>query len=278
MSEWCACVGRLENVIFALAVQVASRGKESELYKHTNNAFVNVHTCIHSQSHMYTFVTLVTNRHIHPTTQTSLIYLVNCVQQDWLAVKLSKPISFWFVSSGSSSWSGVELVNMMTHLALVSGEYCGGIELEDLTLSSNKFPEHWISLRWNHCAWKGFVLLQPVCLKLPKGCPQNSANVGQVEHRLFQASEIGYRPVHFSIPLFFRLFKLWCSGLSLSKSFSSFSGPLPCQVSDQYWCLLCLPGWAVHFLWLWHVQGSSIYIQCYILLTKLFMAACHASL
>ena len=47
------------------------------------------------------------------------------------------------------------------------------------------------SLRWQRSAWKGPYALHTASQQSPQGCPRNSANVCQVEHRSFPTSEGG---------------------------------------------------------------------------------------
>ena len=65
------------------------------------------------------------------------------------------------------------------------------IHSPSLSLSFERTHSFSFSLRWQRSAWKGPYALHPASQQSPQGCPWNSANVCQVEHRLFPTSQGG---------------------------------------------------------------------------------------
>ena len=76
---------------------------------------------------------------------------------------------------------------------------------------------------------------------------------------------VEYPLLPFATPLSFRRSMLWCSCLSMFRSFSSLGAPLPCQAAEQMQYLLCLPVYLpIYSHWPWRTQDSRS--------TKVFVA------
>ena len=85
-----------------------------------------------------------------------------------------------------------------------------------------------------------------------QGCPQNSADICLVEHRLFSTLEGGMSAASFLHSSFLHTIKAVM--LLRVHKVPQASEHLCCQAADQMWYLLCLPVYLpFHSQWLWHI-------------------------